>query len=75
MLCHFGLLQNGSVVTYFIHFSSTATRSATGEYVTISERTGQNYEPAGRNEEQARNTDSSAPQIDIKEAQYDRIYN
>ena len=40
MLCPFGLLQNGSVATGFIHFSSTVTGSATNEYVTLPERIG-----------------------------------
>ena len=55
MLCHFSELRNDSVVTHFIHFSSTATSSATSEYVNFPESIGQKEEPVSRNEEQTSN--------------------
>ena len=61
MRCRFGQLQNGSVSTHSIHFSRTATSSATSEYVTVPEHIGQNKEPAGRNEERTKNKPSFAP--------------
>ena len=41
-LCHIGQTRNGSVVTHSILLSSTATSSATGGYVAVPERFGQN---------------------------------
>ena len=58
MLCNFGQLRNGSVVTRSIHFNSTAASSATSECVTVPERNGQNEELASTNEERTRNTPS-----------------
>ena len=55
MLCYNGHLPNVSVATNFIHFSSTATSSATGEYVTVPERPSRNEEPISRTEEHTRN--------------------
>ena len=55
MLCHFGQLRNFSVVNHFIRFSSTATSSATSEYVTVPERIGQNEDRDSGNEERGTN--------------------
>ena len=74
VLCLFGQLRNGSAVTHLIHFSSTETSSATGEYVTVPEHIGEKEEPTSRKEDRARNKPSSAPKMDINEAQYDRTY-
>ena len=49
MLCHFGQKWIGSVATHFFLLSSTATSSATEDYVVIPERFVQNEEPASRN--------------------------
>ena len=54
MLCHFGRTWNGSVPTHFILLSSTAMSSATGGYVVVPERFGQNEETASRNDERTR---------------------
>ena len=51
MLCHFGQTRNGYVTIYFILLSSTAASTATNGYVVVSERFGQNQEPAGSNDE------------------------
>ena len=59
MLCQFGQTRNGSEATHLIVLSSTAKSSATGDYVAVPERFGQNDEPASRNKEQARNKLSS----------------
>ena len=68
MLCHFGQLRNGSLANHFIHFSSTATNSATGEYI-VPENKGQIDEPASTNEEKTRNKPSIAPKVCLKVAQ------
>ena len=52
-LCHFGRTRNGYVGTHFILLSSTAESSATGSYVVLPQRVGQNEEPASRKEERA----------------------
>ena len=46
MLFHLGRTRNGSVAILFILVGSTATISATGGYVSVPERFGQNKEPA-----------------------------
>ena len=51
MLCHFGQTRSSYVANFFILRGSTATNSATGVYVAVPERFGQNKEPAGSNEE------------------------
>ena len=51
MLCHFGQSRNGPVAIHFIIRGSTATSSATGDYVVVPERCGPNEEPASNNEE------------------------
>ena len=55
MLCHFGQAWSSYVAVLFILRGTTATSSATGDYVAVSERFGQNEEPAGINEERTRN--------------------
>ena len=74
MRCHFGQTRNGCIATYFIHFSSASTSSATGEYVAIQECFGQNAEPASRNEEPTRNKPSSAPKMYLNDAQSNHVY-
>ena len=69
MQCNFGQTRNGCIATRFIHFSSTATSSATGEYVALPERFGQNAEPASRKEEPTRNKPISAPKMYLNDAQ------
>ena len=69
MLCPFDQLRNGSVVTDFLHFSSTSTSSATSEYVSVPERFGRNEEPANRNEERTSNKPGSAPKMYLNNAQ------
>ena len=59
MLCYDGQIRNGSVATHFFQFSSTATSSATSEYVTILERPSRNEQPTTRNEEQTGNIQGS----------------
>ena len=73
-MCHFGQLRNGSVVTQFIHFNSTATNSVTSKYVTVPERNGQNEEPASGNDEQAWIKPSSAQKMYVNETQFDCTY-
>ena len=51
MLCLFGYTRNGSVATHFFLVSS-----ATGGYLAVPERFGQNEEPATRNKERTRNS-------------------
>ena len=56
--CYYALLwrpiMNGSVVTHSIHFSNTATSSATTDNVTVPEPPSRNEEPTSRNKEQTR---------------------
>ena len=59
MLCYDGQLRNSSVATHFFHFNSTATSSATSEFVTVPERPSRNEEPTSGNEEQTKNAPSS----------------
>ena len=66
MLCHFVQTRNVSLAFYFILLSSTATNSATGDYVGVRERFGQNEEPAGRNEERTNKKPSSLLKTIIK---------
>ena len=61
MLCLFGQTQNGSEANHFITFSSNAMSSATGNYVVVPKRCGQNEGPGGRKEERTRNKPSFAP--------------
>ena len=68
MLCLFGQARNGTVATYFILLSSTATSSATGGYVVVPERFDQNEEPAGSNEDRTRKKPNFVPKVDINEA-------
>ena len=61
MLCHFGQTRNGSIATHFILLSSTATSSATGGYIFVPERLGQNEKPASRDDERPRKKPSFVP--------------
>ena len=61
MLCLFGQTRNSFVATKFILISSTATRSATGGFVVVSESFGQNEETAGSNEKRTREKAISFP--------------
>ena len=69
MLCLFGKVRNGYVVTHFIDLSCTATSSATDEYVTIPQRVGQKEETASRNEERTGNQPSVGPKRYLNEGQ------
>ena len=51
LLCHFGQTWSSYVAIPSILRGSTATSSATGDYVAVPERFGQNEEPASGNEE------------------------
>ena len=68
MLCQFGQTWNGYVATCFILLSSTAASSATNGYVVVSERCGQNEEPACSNEERTRKKPSFVPKVDLIDA-------
>ena len=70
MMCHFGQTRNGSVATDFIHFSNTATSSATNDYVAVLGRVSQNEEPASRNQEPNKNKPSSAPKMYLNDAHW-----
>ena len=70
-LRHFGPLPNGSAVSLFNQFRSTAASSATSEYVTVSEQIGQIEELASRIEEQTGKNSSFAPKLFVNEAQFD----
>ena len=59
MLCYDGQLRNSSVASHIISFNSTATSSATSEYVTVLEQLSRNDETTSRNIEQTRNASSS----------------
>ena len=59
MLRYFGQAQDGSVATQFFLSSSTATSSATGDYVAVPERFGQNEEPASRDKKKAKKKPST----------------
>ena len=59
MLCYDGQLRNSFVLTHFPSDKSTATKSATGGYVTVPERPSRNEEPTSRNEGQTRNNPTS----------------
>ena len=59
MLCNFGQTRNGSGSIHSILLSSTATSSATGSYLAVPERLGQNEEPASRNKERVMNKPTS----------------
>ena len=61
MLNFFGQTRNGCVATHFILLSSTATSSATGSYVILLQRFGQNEEPAITNEERTKKKPKFAP--------------
>ena len=61
MLCHFRQTRSSYAAIPFILRGITATSSATGDYVAIPEHSGQNEEPAGRNEERTRNKSSLVP--------------
>ena len=61
MLCNCGQTRNGCVASHFILLNSTATSSATEDYLAVPERFGQNEEPASRNKEPTRNKLSSVP--------------
>ena len=68
-LCHFSRTRNGSVANHFILFSSTASSSATGDYVAVPERFVQNEEPTCKNKERTRNKHSSASKPYLIDAQ------
>ena len=60
--CHFGQTRSGSVAIHFILRSSAVTSSATGDYIAVPERFGQNEERASSNKERTRKKPSFAPQ-------------
>ena len=64
-LCHFGQTRNGYVATNFLLLSGTAESSATSGYVVLPERSGQNEETAGRNEERTRKKSGFFPEVDL----------
>ena len=68
MLCLFGKTQKGSVAIHFILRGSAVTSSATGDYVTVPERFGQNEKQAGSNEERTRKKSSFVPKMDLTDA-------
>ena len=61
MLCHIRQTWNGSVPIYFLRRGSAATSNATGDYVAVPERLGQNEEPASSNEERTEKNPSFVP--------------
>ena len=65
MLCHFEQTRKGSVAIHSVLRGSTATSSATGDYVAVQERFGQNEDPAGSNEERTRKKLSFVPKNKI----------
>ena len=68
MLCPFGQTRCSYVVILFILRGSSATSSATGDYVVVPERFGQNEEPAGRNGERTKKKPSLFPKKDSIDA-------
>ena len=68
MLCHFGHTRNGSVAIHFILRGRAATSSATGDYVAVPERLGQNEEPAGSNDERTKKDVFFLPKVYINDA-------
>ena len=68
MLCYFGQTRSGYVAILFILRGSTATSSATGDYVAIPERFGRNEEPAGGNQEWTKKKPSLFPKVDLTDA-------
>ena len=63
------ILEKHVAVTYpFILRGSTARSSRTGDYLAVSERFGQNTEPAGRNEERTRKKLSLVSKVDLADA-------
>ena len=69
MLCPFGQIRNGSVASQSIQFSSTATNSATNEYVAVPERIGQNEETFGRNEDWTKKKPSFSSKMYVNDAE------
>ena len=61
MLCHFRQTWSSHVAILFIIGGSTATSSATGDYVAVRERFDQNEEPGSRNEERTWKKPSFVP--------------
>ena len=68
MLCHFGQTRNCSVAFHFILYCSAATSSATGDYVPVPERFGQNEESAGRKKERTSRKPSFVPEVWLTDA-------
>ena len=60
-LCHFEQTRNGSLPTHSILLASTATNSATGNYIVVLECFGEHEEPAGSNKEQTTKKSRSVP--------------
>ena len=56
--CHFGQTRNVSVAIHSIFLNSTSMSSATGGYLVVLERFGQNRDPASRNDEQTKSKPS-----------------
>ena len=68
MLFHFGQTRSSYVANPFILRSNTATSSATGDYVPVPERFGQNEKPAGRNVERTKKSLVLLPAVDSIDA-------
>ena len=65
MLSHFGQTRSSYLVIFFILRGSTATSSATGDYVAVPEHSGQNEEPANKNEKRTRKRLVLFPKVDL----------
>ena len=62
------------MATHFILRGSFATSSATGDYVAVPERYGQNEDPASWNKERAKSQPSSVPKPQLLDAQWSYVF-
>ena len=67
-LRHFGRTRSSYLDIPFNVRGSTAMSSATGDYVAIPDRFGQNEEPAGSNKERATKKPGLVPKVDLFDA-------
>ena len=64
-LCHFGQTRNDFVATHLILLSGTTETSATSGHVAVPERSGQNEETAGGNEERTKKKPGFVPRSEF----------
>ena len=68
MLCHFGQTWSSYVANLLILRGSTATSSATGDYVAVPQSLGQDEETAGSNEKRTEKNLVLLPKVDLTNA-------